>query len=419
MISANEFGFLPGNKGEENSRALQRALDLGGEITVCQPGVYDVSETLFPGDDTSLIFEDGVELRRVPSVTGRCGCAFLNRGALERKINRNVRLSGLKLDCNGVESADWGADSLMVGLRAQVGMIGIEDLFIENCSVTGLLKKDYAFQVSAFENIRIEDIFVSGDKDGVHLGWGRNFVIRRGRFCTFDDPIALNAFDYSVSNTHVGWIENGLIEDCVDLAAEDTTGFFCRILGGAWVDWSEGMEVRHSDTVCSAGRVYRVVMAPDGEVYTSLTRPVHGSGTEVLDGICWACVRDTAEYDCGCRNIVLRNIRLEKKRHCAVGISLNYDNYARSYVPGCAPVPQRDITLENFSVEKRVEYMLRSDYPCGNLRIANTDLKDSKIYFRDASLPGLVYPEVELALENVTLRENSVVSDKNHPVRLV
>ena len=49
MTSANEFGFLPGNKGEENSRALQRALDLGGEITVCQPGVYDVSETLFLG----------------------------------------------------------------------------------------------------------------------------------------------------------------------------------------------------------------------------------------------------------------------------------------------------------------------------------------------------------------------------------
>ena len=34
MISANEFGFLPGNKGEENSRALQRALDLGGETSL-------------------------------------------------------------------------------------------------------------------------------------------------------------------------------------------------------------------------------------------------------------------------------------------------------------------------------------------------------------------------------------------------
>ena len=33
----------------------------------------------------------------------------------------------------------------------------------------------------------------------------------------------------------MGWIEDGLIEDCYDLADEDTTGYFCRILAGAWV----------------------------------------------------------------------------------------------------------------------------------------------------------------------------------------
>ena len=27
----------------------------------------------------------------------------------------------------------------------------------------------------------------------------------------------LNAFDYATSNTHVGWIENGIIENCTDL----------------------------------------------------------------------------------------------------------------------------------------------------------------------------------------------------------
>ena len=34
-----------------------------------------------------------------------------------------------------------------------------------------------------------------------------------------------------------------LIEDCYDLADEDTTGYFCRILAGAW----DGLVSGHGD----------------------------------------------------------------------------------------------------------------------------------------------------------------------------
>ena len=79
-----------------------------------------------------------------------------------------------------------------------------------------------------------------------------------GVFKTFDDPIALNAHDYATSNPQLGWIKDGLIEDCWDLDDVDTTGFFARILAGSWCDWSQGMIVRHSDTVVNDGILSKV-----------------------------------------------------------------------------------------------------------------------------------------------------------------
>ncbi len=418
MKRANEYGFLPGNDGLINAQALQTAVNSGGKIIVELPGIYDLSETVEIGDDTTIIFSKGVQIRRQSSVTGRNGCAFLNKGFASGEYNRNIGLFGLHLDCNGTESADWGVDSRLVGLRAHVGMINISNLVVEDFECIGLLKKDYAIQVCAFENICLENLYITGEKDGVHLGWGKGFVIRNGMFRTFDDPIALNAFDYSVSNTHVGWIENGIIENCCDLSDDTTTGFFCRILGGAWCDWYEGMKVQHSDTVCSCGRVYRVVMQPDGEVYTSHTRPEHSVGVKEYDGINWVCVRNEAVYDCGCRNIVLRDIRLQKRRHCAVGISLNYDNYARSFYAGCKMVAQSGIVLDRVSIENETEYLLESNYPSENIKIIDTDLKDSKVYFRSSDIDGLSYPVADITLSNVVRKNDSIIFDEKHPVNI-
>lgn len=98
-------------------------------------------------------------------------------------------------------------------------------------------------------------------------------MIRHAVFRTFDDPIALNAHDYSTSNPQMGWIEDGVIEDCYDLDDEDTTGFFCRVLAGSWLPWREGMVVQRSDSVVYSGRVYRVVMPPDGARSFRARRP--------------------------------------------------------------------------------------------------------------------------------------------------
>ena len=42
-------------------------MDLGGEIAVEGKGMYDLSETIEIGDDTTLIFAKGVQIRRQTS----------------------------------------------------------------------------------------------------------------------------------------------------------------------------------------------------------------------------------------------------------------------------------------------------------------------------------------------------------------
>ena len=420
MINANEYGFSPENNAYKNSEALQKAIDNGGVIEITASGIYKISEQIEIGDNTKLVFREGVILQREASVTGINGNAFINKGALKGEYNRNIEIIGLYLECNGIESNDFGVNSRIAGLRAQVAMIYVEDLIIDGFQCHGLLEKDYAIQVSAFKNIVLNDLYITGNKDGVHLGWGDEFVIRNGKFRTFDDPIALNAFDYATSNTHVGWIENGIIENCVDLDDESTTGFFCRILGGAWCRWYKGMQVQHSDTVAVNGKTYRVLMNPkDGKLYTSHTPPGHEKGIAEYDGINWVVVRNSEELDCGCRNIIIRNCALQKKRDIGIAVSLNYDTYARSYYPGCVCTPQSGITLDNIVLENDVDILLHSTYPSENITLKNIDFKNSKLCFDIAEKAyEAVYPEVLIKTENVVFNKNTILTNPKHPIKI-
>ncbi len=418
-INANEYGFLPENGGYENSLALQRAISGGGDIEVTVPGIYKISEQIEITDNTRLVFSEGVILQREKSITGVNKNAFINKGALMGEYNSNIELIGLHLICNGIESDDSGVKSRIAGLRAQIAMIYVKDLKIIDFECHGLLQKDYAIQISAFKNIYLDGLYISGNKDGVHLGWGDGFVIRNGNFRTFDDPIALNAFDYATSNTHVGWIENGIIENCVDLDDSETVGFFCRILGGAWCKWHKGMLVQHSDTVYINGATYRVLMNPkDGRLYTSVTPPCHKKGIEEYDGINWAKVRDTEEADCGCRNILIRNCRLQKKRSIAIAISLNHDTYARSYYPGCVIVPQSNIMLENISVENDIDVLLHANYPSDNITLKDIDFADSGLCFDAVSEAEVTYPEVNIKAENIRIKKDAIRFSPAHPVKI-
>jgi hypothetical protein len=376
-LDAADFGFSTDATGVENTKALQRAVDKTGTIVVNRPGTYLLAGTVFIGSNTTLLFGSNVFVKKVAE-NGPFTHVLLNKGALTKTWDHHITVSGLQLIVNGVDVRNW----LVYGLHGQVAFFYVKDLRIEHLRCLDGGKAQYIIHVCTFEDILIDDVRIEGSKDGVHLGRGKRFTIRNGVFETGDDAIALNAHDYSVGNPELGWIEDGVIENMHDLPnPERQIGYFCRILAGAWIDWRPGMEVQQSDTVVSNGRLYRVQANPDGKVYKSMTRPAHETGAVVLDGINWGVVQNDVTYTAGVRNVVFRDIFLEKPR---VAFSVHFDNdkFSRSYYPG-APAPrQENLVFDNV----RVLYDAPTDFlqirtPVDVLSIVNSSLRNNRILF--------------------------------------
>ncbi|RIH62862.1 hypothetical protein D1164_22795 [Mariniphaga sediminis] len=371
FADAASFGFSPGATGMQNTAAMQKALDQGGTIVVSQPGTYKIAKTLYIGSDTELVFGKGVSLKKVDE-EGRFSQVFINKGALTKKYDERITIEGLHIIMNNVDNCS----DLVLGLRGVLGFSYVKDLKIKGFRCYDLTGCQFCIQICRFEDVIIEDVIIKGQKDGIHFGPGKRFTIRDGVFQTFDDAIALNGQDYSTSNPEMGWIEDGLIENCYDLNQEKTVGYFCRMLAGAWVDWEEGMKVQQSDAVVSNGRIYRVKMPADETLYESVTRPDFESGTKVLDGITWVMSQEIISYTAGVRNVTFRDIQLEKPR---IPFSIQFDmgRFNRSYYPGAEIPVQENIVLDNIKVlfDKDLP-VVQVTTPLNMITITNSRLKN-------------------------------------------
>ncbi|WP_135554361.1 glycoside hydrolase family protein [Paenibacillus cymbidii] len=380
FVNAASFGFAPEATGLDNARALQNALDQGGTIVVSRPGVYKLARTVYIGSYTTLVFGNGITVQKQDEEGPFCH-VILNKGALTKTYDTRIAIENLHIVVNGMDIRKFE----VFGLHGQLAFFYVRDLRIERFRCLDLGKMQYAIHICTFEDVIVRDAIIKGDKDGVHLGRGRRFHISECVFETYDDAVALNAHDYDVGNPELGWIEDGVVENCRDLARDEANegavGFFCRILAGGWSDWRPGMEVQKSDTVVSAGRLYRVKADPDATVYVSHTQPVHEHGIEVLDGISWAMVQDDVTYTAGVRNVTFRNISLGKAR---IGFSIHFDNdkYSRSYYPG-SPVPsQEQLMFDHIRVlHDHKKPLLRINTPVDALLVTRASLKDSNILF--------------------------------------
>ena len=273
------------------------------------------------------------------------------------------------------------------GLHGQLAFFYVKDVRITHFQCLDLGRAQYAIHVCTFEDLLVDDVVVKGQKDGVHLGRGKRFIIRNGTFETGDDAVALNAHDYDVGNPELGWIEDGSVENCRDLAnPAQKAGYFCRILAGAWIDWQPGIRVQKSDTVVSNGRLYRVQEKPDGKVYTSTTRPVHEKGSMVLDGIHWGVVQNDVTYTAGVRNVTFRHIFLEKPRGAFFSIHFDKDKYSRSYYPGAPELTQKGILLDDVQVlcEQPTQFM-RIVTPVDDITVMNSKLRNNGFIFEGGS----------------------------------
>ena len=421
---ADSFGFLPGNDADANSEAFQRCLDGGGRIVVRTPGTYAVSKTLLIDAGSDISFGEGVILRREKSADGSYArFVLLNRGALTRTVDENITIDGLTLECNGLER---GEDiPRIVGLNGQIDFFYVRNLALRNLSIPDLPAHYFAVHISNFENVLIENVDIRGMKDALHFGPGKDFVVRNGTFKTYDDPIALNAHDYTGSNPELGWIENGLIENCYDLDDPEhgTTGFFARILAGAWRDWFEGMDIQSTgDAVVSEGRIYRSDGPDVKKNYISTCRPVHTEGTVTYpDGITWSMTQDrNVCHSCGVRNVVFSNIHLQKKRHLALCFHYDHDQHSRSYYPYAEIPVQSNVTFDRLYIENEIPVLVQARTAVDVFTIKNSDIGSSKLFIAPAiDAPGMQYDTTIVRLENVKCADpDEVLIPTERPVKL-
>lgn len=414
MVNAGKYGFLPSNSGEQNARNLNLLLEQEHEIEVTVPGVYALSDTILIGSNTTLRFGEGVYIKR-ESHQEEAGYAFVNKGAYTREYDENITITGLYLICNGVECSGPtpGSTKIIPGLSGHVCFFYVKNLVIDHFTSLDLPSKRFGIHICTFENIRVENVVIEGRKDAVHLGRGKNFVIKNGYFKTFDDPIALNAHDYSTSNPQLGWIEDGLIENCYDYNEASTDGYFCRILAGSWTDWYKGMVIQRSDTVIHGGRMYRAIMEPDGKTYVSLTPPTHEKGAAFHEDIRWEFVQDEICYNCGCRNIRFKDIYIEKDRPVAISIHHDNDRWSRSVYPGSVAPVQENIVFENINILGKVPVFLSCISPLKQFEIKNSNLADAKIDLIELEQIE-AYPEADFKFTNTEVCEISATPKRTY-----
>ncbi len=376
FTNAADFGFSPEASGIRNTEALQRAVDQAGTIVVSAAGTYKIAGTVYIGSNTSLIFGDNIIIKKV-NEEGAFTHVLLNKGALTKTYDHHISIEGLRIMVNGIDKRF----TEVYGLRGQLAFFYVKDVKIEHFRCLDLSKMQFAIHICTFEDLLINDVMIEGDKDGIHLGRGKRFTIRNGVFKTYDDAIALNAHDYATSNPELGWIENGVIENCHDLNAENTTGYFCRILGGAWVDWKPGIEVQQSDAVVSNGKIYRVQAQPDGTIYKSITPPLHDTGSKVIDDINWGVIQNDVTYTAGVRNVIFRDIFLEKPR-TAFSIHFDNDRYSRSYYPGALVPVQEQLLFDNVhALHDSEKDFLSINTPVNVITFNNCVFENNSIHF--------------------------------------
>ena len=312
-VDAETFGFSPDAPASNNVTALQNALDGGKKtVTVMHPGEYRLNARVYIDSDTKLVFGPGVVL----SKTGRYDFVLINRGALTRTWNENIAIDGLTIRVNGVDVCPSSGQPLY-GLRGHLTMYFAKNVTVTRFTCTDVAKGQFCLHFCQFDRLLLDTFEIRGGKDGVHVGAGKNFVIRNGVCATGDDAIALNAQDYPSSQPMQGNIADGVVENVTDEHKEATGGNAVRMLAGAWPDWRSGMLLRNGDTVRNGKNVYRVVRKETGKDVASVEAPVHAEGAWTDSaGLTFCFNQNDGAVQANVTNVIFRNMQFKEDRNC-------------------------------------------------------------------------------------------------------
>ena len=416
--NAKAFGFLPTNNGEDNVTALQAAIDAnngGGTIVVDYPGTYDINASIVLPSNTHLEFGKDVFIKKVSYNGSSPRFTFVNAGAWTKTYDENITIKGLNLITNAIGVGTDATDDI-VGGHGHIFFFYVKNLSILDYTCLDIDVGAFGVQVCTFENLRIINTHLEGDKDGIHLGKGNGFLIDTYLVDVEDDAIALNGHDWVTSNPQAGWIENGVIRNVVEKGTY-VTGFFSRLLTGAWDDWSSSMSIHRGDiVVASNNKLYRSTNAVGATLYTSTTEPSHASGNVTHESIEWEMIQDdVVEYTAGVRNVTFKNIKLEKDRPTAFSFQLSDSDYSRSFYPN-ADIPQQgNINFENITVTGDVTNLVTVNGPVTDFKVINSSIVAQKILMTDMAQTGLTYPDTDVLLSGNTYKGAGAVTLVSSP----
>ena len=126
-------------------------------------------------------------------------------------------------------------------------------------------------------------------------------------------------------------------------------------------------------------------------------------------------------HSCGVRNVVFRDIRLAKKRHVALCLHFDHDQYSRSYYPYAEIPVQSNIVFERVFVENEIPCLIQSRTPVDSIIVRDSKIGSSQIRMLNAiDAPGMQYDTTLVRLERVEADdpETVVYAAQGRPVRM-
>ena len=291
--TAWDFGFRPNSTKTQNQNAIKNALLFGEkELNITVKGSYNWgNEQIAIPSEVSIKFCEGSYI----NLTEDTHNIFYNAGAITRTWNYGIKLLGLKIKTNGYNSG-FGQDNPLYGLHGYVNFF-----YVKNCEfeieITDLSGNNFGFQICVFKDCIIRKAIFEGLKDGLHLGNGDGLLVEYLKAKTKDDALALNAFDWAVSNPEIGDIKNVTVRNFTsrwDMAWGNASRSINALVGTPTA-WISGMEIVNGDAVCVDGKTYRAILNDNTQTKTSTTKPTISSYTGVQstsEGIIWKFIKN-------------------------------------------------------------------------------------------------------------------------------
>lgn len=339
-------GFSPSASADVNVAALQKALDGGGRVIIDVPGVYDLNATLLLDSDTHLLCVPGVVFRKTAPYCN----VFVNRGAITKQYNENITIEGLEISVNGQEATP----TLVYGLRAQLGFFYVKNLTLRNLTCLDGKEYQYLIYIVTWSNLRIENVRLAGDKDGIKLNNGHNALIENLDLTTYDDGTSLCGTDYPSTLMEVGDVYNVIYRNVIDRQYKNIFGRTCLIYTGSWADFADGNEYGSGDFCLHRGRLYQVTNNA-GFLAVASRPPVHESGIVTADDkIAWRFIQPCGFYQTNVYNVTFDNCTFEKSGNIIANFITpdwyyrNIQGFHRNFYPGT----EHNSTSWNFSINQ-------------------------------------------------------------------